>query len=533
MQFRIRARVGVELVFLVGAFVFDPAAHAAPSSQADPNVVVQLTSPRPGQRVRGPVEIAGYAVDRRSPSGAGIEPRNLRIYLNDPSDERNLLRHARGGQDSSAAATALEPRFRQSGFSESWDTCAFPAGSYKLIVVAASQVVAGAGNVRGVDVIVEPCPPGETLVQAELSAQPDLATIRLDAPGIDRVDLAGRVLGDFAVGLDARCTQPDIDCGYALNFRRPVGPGGVSAPSHYDFYVNPMVGSFLVYYWPAEMSTQSMVPLVPITLTPAIRQGTATNRLAVIAQGDRLRFFVNGQQVAEVQDSHLSWGVIGWTADTRAAGVTAEARFANLVVSTVGPLDALAPVLVSAESPAAGTLGVVAPTAPLRAVGRPDLLLTARDLPPGYDEQPFEVVIRDHPVEGRRFERTAAGVGPGMLTVLTYQLNRPVRMDDVADDARLIIAALVRGADSANMRYSDWDALDPAGLGDHATLYSYRVEPLDGSGRGDGAVAVFARGDVVTIMNALSFDGRATIDLRQYARIVDARIVQQTGPAGR
>src|SRR3954447_16793428 len=44
---------------------------AVPASQEPDDIVLQITSPRPGERLRGPVEITGYAFDPRRPTAEG------------------------------------------------------------------------------------------------------------------------------------------------------------------------------------------------------------------------------------------------------------------------------------------------------------------------------------------------------------------------------------------------------------------------------------------------------------------------------
>ena len=47
------------------------------------------------------------------------------------------------------------------------------------------------------------------------------------------------------------------------------------------------------------------------TPSEAIRQGTSTNVLEVICQGERMTFIVNGEQLAQVEDGSYSQGDIG------------------------------------------------------------------------------------------------------------------------------------------------------------------------------------------------------------------------------
>jgi hypothetical protein len=90
---------------------------------------------------------------------------------------------------------------------------------------------------------------------------------------------------------------------------------------------------------------------------------------------------------------------------------------------------------------------------------------------------------------------------------------------------------LTRGLPES-VQISDWDELDPAGLGDQAALYTFRARVMDREGSADGAVAVFSRGEIVSILILLNGDGRASTDLRQLARVLDARMADaRTAPA--
>src|SRR5262245_48278010 len=81
-----------------------PRVYTSPVAQDDPEIVVQNTTPQPGQRVRGTIEISGYAADRRSPSGSGLNEEDIQIYAGDWADPRNLIAYAFGRQDSPSVA---------------------------------------------------------------------------------------------------------------------------------------------------------------------------------------------------------------------------------------------------------------------------------------------------------------------------------------------------------------------------------------------------------------------------------------------
>jgi hypothetical protein len=53
------------------------------------------------------------------------------------------------------------------------------------------------------------------------------------------------------------------------------------------------------------------IDLVPWTPTSAVRPGTASNDLWVVASGERLRFLINGTEVASVTDATLRDGGVG------------------------------------------------------------------------------------------------------------------------------------------------------------------------------------------------------------------------------
>lgn len=343
VQRRLRLPLGVLLagLLLLGGF---RAGAAQPTGQVDTDIVVQITNPQPGQRVQGSVDIAGFAADRRSPAGSGLNERDVALYLNDSSEPRNLFDYADTGEDSPEAAARLGPQFAQVGFADRWETCSFPPGHYTLVVWVSSLVVAGARNFASVDVDVVPCPVATVIPNDAFESHPDWQRVHLEG-----ADASGYmyepVFADFALGLDAQCVQPGVNCRYGLEFRRLPGPRDSPTDSAYAFWVDASQGVFWLEYYPPGTDPNRGILLVDDTPTPAIRSGTATNRLGVIAQGDWLRVFVNGEQVGEAHNSSRPWGMISWLGATEDSGHVLDIQFANLVIATPGPLGSLVPVL--------------------------------------------------------------------------------------------------------------------------------------------------------------------------------------------
>jgi hypothetical protein len=322
-------------------------AGAAPTPQSDFNVVVQITSPQPGERVRGRVQIEGYATDRRSRSGSGVDEASIELHLNDmdsPSERSLLALVPYTALDSPDAAARLGPRFDQVGFLQYWETCAFPPGTYTLTVYVFSRVVPGARNSHRVEVEVEPCAPSTPITQDDLYTRAPLGAdvIRLAGPETGARSLFG-VFADFAAGVDARCPRADVDCYYGLDFRRVQVPGRGRA-ARYAFWVHPTTETFELVYSPPADEPDRLMNIVPPTSSRAVRGGTAQNRLGVIVEDTRIRLFVNGIQVADVQDDHGSWGAVGYIAGQEGEGPL-EVEFDRLLVSTPGPIPALARVL--------------------------------------------------------------------------------------------------------------------------------------------------------------------------------------------
>ena len=314
-----------------------------PVGQLDPDIVVEITSPRPGERLRGRVEITGYAFDRRSQSGSGLNERDFQIYLNDFRDPWNLFDYALANRDSPEVAQQYGPQFDKAGFWDVWQTCSFPEAPYRLTVWVSSLTAPGARGMASVDVYVEGCPEGQPIMRGDRTSLPaDFATVRLGPSGIAAYPL-DPILADFAAGIDARCAQMAASCMYGLQFRELPGPGGTRTNTYYRYYVDPSDNTFALAYSPP--GDDPLEYLIPWTPSPAIQSGGATNRIAVIAQGNWLRLFVNGQQIGEYRDpqERRPWGQIGWMAETADRGSNVVVEFDNFLVTTPGPAERLEP----------------------------------------------------------------------------------------------------------------------------------------------------------------------------------------------
>ena len=59
---------------------------------------------------------------------------------------------------------------------------------------------------------------------------------------------------------------------------------------------------------------------------------------------------------------------------------------------------------------------------PAGPVSRPDLALSLRDLPPGYEEAPsLDLALNDTPLHDRVIRRTRSGAGQEWIWTMTYQ----------------------------------------------------------------------------------------------------------------
>ncbi len=119
------------------------------------------------------------------------------------------------------------------------------------------------------------------------------------------------------------CTDDDE---FGLMFR--VDPSG----GHYRFTLT-CKGEARV----TRISEGSEVAVIPKTITNALIPGLLVdNRLGVIAEGERFRFFLNGEEIFTARDPGLRWGGLGLFVRARRGGQT-TASFDNFIVRTLLP----------------------------------------------------------------------------------------------------------------------------------------------------------------------------------------------------
>jgi hypothetical protein len=303
---------------------------------------VAITAPEPGAVLQGRTLVTGWAVDPTSPDGAGVNPRDIQLWLGAPPDGY-LLDYAQYGLPSPEAASIYGPRSHDSGFAMAWQTCSFPAGSHDLWAFVSSSVRPGLTDFTRIDVTVSPCPPGTVLFRADWSTLPPLTTEQTEQGPVDEGWSVRRLLpgaagrgvegayGDFLVEVTAQRVGPR-DGYYFLDFRALPGPGDSLTDAFYRFSVHPASGRYRLGI--SHPGPDPIEDIIPWTEARAIQRGTTPNRLGVEAVGPRLRLYANGELLAETSNRELRWGKIRFGAAT-GDDPTTEAYFRDFVISTV------------------------------------------------------------------------------------------------------------------------------------------------------------------------------------------------------
>ena len=133
-----------------------------------------------------------------------------------------------------------------------------------------------------------------------------------------------RDFADFALEVEARRASGPLDNEFGVLVRYQ--------PETDEFYLFAISSNG--FYSVQKYQANEWQKLVEWTESAAILQGEDVNRLRVTGQGDKMRFFVNGEPLTEVEDASFRSGSVGLLASTNEKGGVAVA-FDNLRVRSL------------------------------------------------------------------------------------------------------------------------------------------------------------------------------------------------------
>jgi len=133
-----------------------------------------------------------------------------------------------------------------------------------------------------------------------------------------------RDFADFALEVDARRVSGPLDNEFGVLVRYQ--------PQSDEFYLFAISSNG--FYSVQKYQANEWQKLVEWTESAAILQGEAVNRLRVTGQGDKMRFFVNGEPLTQVEDTSFRSGSVGLLATANEKGGVAVA-FDNLRVRSL------------------------------------------------------------------------------------------------------------------------------------------------------------------------------------------------------
>jgi len=167
----------------------------------------------------------------------------------------------------------------------------------------------------------------------------------------------------------------------------------------------------------------------------------------------------------------------------------------------------------------------------------PALTITLEALQPGYREAAaMSIQLETQPAVMRMLVRTDPGPGPAVVISMALYDQRLPSDEEFARSRRQTVEQFGEGAvRNQNIELSDVEELDASGLGEKAALFRFRYREVDEATPttdadpdeyGDGAMALIHRGNLMSFLMVMSVDGRATVDTRQLASIVDQRMIE-------
>jgi hypothetical protein len=213
---------------------------------------------------------------------------------------------------------------------------------------------------------------------------------------------------------------------------------------------------------------------------------------------------------------------------------------------------AAALLIVGLVSPVTATAGAQEPATPAAASAPTAPTLTSDDMSPGYDEVFLSLAdVPLGPITGQMvlesFVRREQGPGPALILSIGVRAPEFTALPSVPSAQRQMLdggatSFLQAGDDFAGMRDSflagspqraetvrtDREAVQPPALAPGAWMVMDQYRYQRGAQEGRGAIAVLGRDDMIGILVVESPDGRANDALVQYARIMDARMLQAT-----
>jgi hypothetical protein len=147
--------------------------------------------------------------------------------------------------------------------------------------------------------------------------------IRLDVPDWFVWTTGGYAYEDVSIEATVR-SEGDVDNHYGLICR-------ANDKGFYYFAVS-ADGYYAIF---RRTGDDELIPLTGQAMlrSPAIRTGGTNNRLLAICEGTTLTFYVNGEQIAQIEDSTLTKGDIGMASGTAPRANTTLIWFDELTVS--------------------------------------------------------------------------------------------------------------------------------------------------------------------------------------------------------
>lgn len=146
-------------------------------------------------------------------------------------------------------------------------------------------------------------------------------TIKANGPIYHLVPFSAKITDDFELAVDSLQLSGPKTASYGLVFRK------VDNNNFYAFY---LIGEQL--YGFALYDDGDLIQLIAPKKSDLIRPGEI-NRLAVSAKGARFTLFINGGQVAELENAKLAQGTVRLIASLAFGGEKGEFAFDNFEVN--------------------------------------------------------------------------------------------------------------------------------------------------------------------------------------------------------